>query len=145
MASIAAAGMLAAGALFGGAGTAQAAPQASETETVAGITFDSFYYGNGRKISAYRSGEFMGDAEWIQDSPTSGGPGDRLCVFDPTKDRHHLSARLKNGRSVTTNGHNVPHRACKGGNLPEDRTYKMRLCVTGSGGTVCSRYYEVTS
>ncbi len=128
-------GMLAGTLLIGGASPANAA----------GVTFESFSYGNGREIIARVNGAYAGTTEWTQDPSSNGTPGDYLCATDDGSDGYYMTAKLSTGRSVSTSGKPAPSRACKGGDLTEDRTYKMKLCVTKSGSTVCSKEYEVTS
>ncbi|MET7620372.1 hypothetical protein [Streptomyces sp. NPDC005408] len=113
--------------------------------SAASITFDSFYYGNGRQITAYINGEYAATAEWIQDPPASGGPGDRLCVTDDRSDGYYAKAGISANRIVSSSGKPAPSRTCKGGDLPEDHTFVMKLCVSNGAQAACSKAYDISS
>ncbi|TQK50943.1 hypothetical protein FBY35_1319 [Streptomyces sp. SLBN-118] len=136
MGTLAAAGSMLAGTLL---------IQGAAPANAAGITFSSFYYGNGRMITAYIDGNYAATAEWVQDPPAGGGPGDNLCVTDDRGDGFWATAGISANRSVSSKGKPSPSRTCKGGDLPEDHTFVMKLCVTNGARAACSKAYDISS
>ncbi|MFE4177180.1 hypothetical protein ACFRR7_34955 [Streptomyces sp. NPDC056909] len=87
----------------------------------------------------------VGLAEWRKD-PGSGQPGDALRVYDQEPDGYGIEAHLSDGRKATTRGHDSPYWSpWATGDLPEDRTYTMRVCAVKGSDSYCSGNISVSS
>ncbi len=87
----------------------------------------------------------VGFAEWRQD-PGGGNPGDALRVYDQEPDGYGIEAHLSDGREATTRGHNSPYQSpWTTGDLPEDHTYYLWVCVVKGSYSNCSQKFAVSS
>ncbi len=135
------------GGLGAGGGAAQAAPAARPALTIltrqVALTGCQYYR---LKIYWSGTGEYAGYALWSRD-PCGSDPGDALAAGDVLADGYGINAYLSTGRSATTAGHASPYQSpWVTGDLPEDNTYVMNVCIEKSGADrVCESGLVVQS
>lgn len=105
-----------------------------------------------RAVVIYLNDTYAGTGYWNQDP---GGdlngdgrtdPGDALIAYDGAADGWGVEARLSTGRIATTRGHNSPYWSpWATGDLPEDRTYTMQMCLVRGTSVHCGTSVLVTS
>ncbi|MEV8016863.1 hypothetical protein AB0O76_11045 [Streptomyces sp. NPDC086554] len=111
----------------------------------AGVTFKTERYGNGVEITAYSGSKMIAYTGWRKDD-NDGYKGDTLCVGDKVSDGQNVTGWASTGKhKVKSQGHNAPFRKCVTKNVPENRTYKIKMCVTSSDLQWCSEAARVTS
>ncbi|MGX9890250.1 hypothetical protein [Streptomyces sp. NPDC002276] len=72
--------------------------------------------------------------------------GDTLIAYDGLGDGYGIVAHLSDGREASTAGLSSPVTVKKGGNLPENHTYQMWVCVVkGDAFKRCSYKIDVNS
>ncbi|ADI11187.1 hypothetical protein SBI_08069 [Streptomyces bingchenggensis BCW-1] len=104
------------------------------------FSFTPTWLDNGRMVMVDLSGGISaGYAEWRQD-PYNGDPGDAMRVRDSNADGYGIEAVLTyDGRKATTRGHDSPYRSpWTTGDLSEDHTYVMRVCVVRGTADKCT-------
>ncbi|MGW6357641.1 hypothetical protein ACWFR5_21285 [Streptomyces sp. NPDC055092] len=105
-------------------------------------------YNHAKWLGGVNKNKKAGEARWFADPiPPSLPNGDTLCASDELSDGYYISAHLNTGRSVHTNGHPAPYAKRKGGNLPENKIYKIKVCIrhAASGWSTCSPWRSVLS
>ncbi|MBP2401494.1 hypothetical protein SNS2_0022 [Streptomyces netropsis] len=131
-ATFSAAAMLVGCAVTLGAGSAVAAPSAE-------FSAHPMQSDGSRSIYVKRNGKVVGAGKWIAN-------GDILRAEDQESDGYYITAVLSTGRDVNTKGKPAPSKADDAGNLPEDKTYTMFVCIgNDSTGLHCSGNYSVRS
>ncbi|WP_327594380.1 hypothetical protein [Streptomyces chartreusis] len=73
------------------------------------------------------------------------GDGDRLTAYDGLADGYSIVAYLSTGRTATTVGQSSPVTVTKTGDLRENQTYKLQVCVVKGGFKRCSNEVNVKS
>lgn len=89
-------------------------------------------------------GEVAGHAIWQRD-PSGGEPGDALTASDELPDGYGIEAHLSTGRVASTRGHDANYQETVPGDLPEDHTYQMWVCVVQGTFEKCSDHVSVLS
>lgn len=121
-----------------------AAPQAS-----AAPSWDTFSYSTGDgsvSVTIYNGGKVAGNAVWAANPGDLGSStGDTLSVTDLLADGYGVQAHLTDGRTATTRGHSSPYTDTKTGNLPEDSTYYMTVCMVKGTYSHCFDPWTVRS
>lgn len=111
------------------------------------IIHDNFSFGGleipGDKsytLSVYNNtkGKSAGSASWY-------GNGDLLVARDSLGDGYGIEAHLSTGRVASTAGQKSPVTVEKPGNLTENRTYQMWVCVVDGSFERCSSKVNVHS
>ncbi|MBO8191344.1 hypothetical protein ITI46_06505 [Streptomyces oryzae] len=118
---------------FAAFGATPATAQAPATTAGSGVVWKEhvdYEHGN-----AWIEGSFEGHRKGIADWFNN---GDKLCANDKLADGWYVRAELSTGRKVSTAGKPSPSYACKGGDLPENGVYSMRMCLVSKWGTDCS-------
>ncbi|MFI1258252.1 hypothetical protein ACH4U6_31325 [Streptomyces netropsis] len=124
--------VLAGTAMTMGASSASAAPSAD-------FSAQPMQSDGSRSIYVKRNGKVVGAGKWIAN-------GDILRAEDEESDGYYITAVLSTGRDVNTKGRPAPSKVDDAGNLPEDKTYTMFVCIgNDSTGLHCSGNYSVRS
>ncbi|MFE0133567.1 hypothetical protein ACFWY6_18655 [Streptomyces sp. NPDC059037] len=117
----------------------------SSASAAGGVTFKTERYSNGVEITAYSGSTRIGYTGWRKDY-NQGYPGDTLCVGDNRRDAKNVTGWASTGKhKVKSAGHTAPFRKCVTKNVPENRTYKIKMCVNSSSSQWCSKAVRVTS
>ncbi|CAL9325515.1 hypothetical protein [Streptomyces sp. SudanB182_2057] len=128
-------------ALFAGTALVSAEPAAAaEIPSLDEFSFTPTWPTWGRIVMVNLTGGITaGYAEWRQD-PLNGNPGDAMRVHDMNADGYGIEAVLTyDNRKATTRGHDSPYTSpWATGNLPEDRNYRMRVCVVRGDAEKCT-------
>lgn len=99
--------------------------------------------GNGYiKVTNTTLGKYAGYGSWRADRDDF-GPGDSLYAYDKLADGYGIKAILSTGRVASTVGRSAPAFDRAGGNLPEGRSYTMRVCVVKGDWSKCSNSVRV--
>ncbi|GAA0461246.1 hypothetical protein ACFQ2B_34050 [Streptomyces stramineus] len=115
-----------------GAGSAAAAPSAE-------FSAHAMQSDGSRSIYIKRNGKVVGAGKWIAN-------GDILRAEDDESDGYYITAVLSTGRDVNTKGKPAPSKVDDAGNLPENKSYTMFVCIgNDSSGLHCSGNYSVKS
>ncbi|MFE4577459.1 hypothetical protein [Streptomyces chartreusis] len=73
------------------------------------------------------------------------GNGDRLTAYDGLADGYAIVAYLSTGRTASTVGQSSPVTVTKTGDLRENQTYKLQVCVVKDAFKRCSNEVNVKS
>ncbi|WP_149824754.1 hypothetical protein [Streptomyces tailanensis] len=133
----AAASVLAAGLVLG-----VAAPQASA------VDWDSFTYevDGSVNVTVYNGSRVAGFGAWARDPGDLGSAtGDTLIANDQLADGYGIEARLDTGRVATTRGHESPYTDRVTGDLREDVTHYITVCVVQGSFSKCFGTHAVKS
>ncbi|MGW0086905.1 hypothetical protein [Streptomyces sp. NPDC003393] len=134
----------AASALTAGLVLGVAAPQAS-----AAPSWNTFSYSiadGSVSVTVYNGSKVAGKAAWAANPGDLGiSTGDTLVVSDVLADGYGIEAHLSDGRTATTRGKASPYTAKKSGNLPEDGTYYMSVCMVKGSYSDCLDTWTVRS
>lgn len=120
-----------------------AVPAHASAEVKEGVTFDYSLDsdGGGHILASYKDLP-IARGDWSAD-PVPPENGDTLCVEDDRADGYYAKTKSTIGRTVNTKGHNAVYRKCAGGNIKENYSFTIQLCVVNSGGEICSRSLKV--
>lgn len=81
--------------------------------------------------------ETAGHGIWRAD-PSGGSTGDTLIADDILPDGYGIEAHLSDGRIATTRGHSANYSDETSGNLTENTTWQMWVCVVKGSFSKCS-------
>ncbi|WP_240796267.1 hypothetical protein [Streptomyces sp. RFCAC02] len=105
------------------------------TATPASALSVSFTYVNGsdggKTIHVKVSGDFVGYGQWLS-------YGDTLIAADSTPDGYGVEAHLSSIRTASTRGLASPIVVRETGNLPENHSYSMWVCLVKGSTSYCS-------